>query len=152
MVELPQDVPHTASFVTLATDAAARVEQAVAYAVSHVTLVQLIAALATLGTMWAGVRGLRNRAASKSSDLGADRLERPLRCFEDLASTLERRGLARGKSEPLERFARRLDESGLAEAARLVERYAALRYGGEGERGALEQDVQRFVGGAGVPS
>ena len=148
MAELPQDRDHLAGFSTLVADAVLRVERGVAYAVSHVTPAQLLVALAALGAMWVGVRWLRRRrvaTARERADGGADR---PLPCFASLASSLEKRGIPREGSESLERFADRLERSGLSDAARLVERYAAFRYGGLGDRASLERDVARFVRGA----
>jgi transglutaminase-like putative cysteine protease len=147
MAELSQDRSHLASFGTLVADALVRAEHAVAYTVSHVTPAQLTALLAILGAMWAGVRWLRRRAVGTANDGGNDAVHRPLPFFEALASSLERRGLPRDRSESLERFAVRVEGSGFRDAARLVERYAALRYGGVGDRGALERDVEQFVRG-----
>ena len=116
----------------------------VAYLIAHVTPVQLLLALGLLVAMWAGVRRLRQRAASRTTAGAGERVDLPLPSFARLTSSLERRGIVRDKAEPLERFARRLDESGLKDAAKLVERYAALRYGGRGEQGKLEEEMDRF--------
>jgi protein-glutamine gamma-glutamyltransferase len=145
--ELPQDASHLAAFGTLLADAIVRGERAVAYAVSHVTPVQLFALLAVLGFAWFGVRWLRNRSSATAQGEADRGVDRPLSCFASLESFLRRGGVARDGSEPLERFAHRLDGSGLSDAAHLVERYAALRYGGVGELHALERDVERFVRG-----
>ncbi|MGO8992089.1 MAG: transglutaminase domain-containing protein [Polyangiaceae bacterium] len=146
--ELPQDRSHIASFPTLVADALGRTEQAVAYAIAHVTPAQLLAVLAALASMWVGVRWFQNRAASTALKAKADARDRPLPFFATLASSLERVGLPREGSEPLERFARRVEGSGLPAAAQLVDRYSALRYGGLGDRDALERDIERFVRGA----
>jgi transglutaminase-like putative cysteine protease len=74
----------------------------------------------------------------------------PLPCFEALTAALARVGIVRSADEPLEALARRARASGLprrvpAEAAELVLRYAALRYGGRGEATGLAADVARFV-------
>jgi hypothetical protein len=145
MQELPQDTSHVASFAILVTDAVARVEEAVAYGVAHVTLAQLFSTLGILTSMWVGVRRFRNRAAARIRERGDDALDRPLSYYASLASYLERTGIAREGSEPLERFAHRLAGSGLQEAATLVERYAALRYGGIGDPTALQRDVEGFM-------
>jgi transglutaminase-like putative cysteine protease len=74
---------------------------------------------------------------------------------------LSERGHARGKSEPLETLARRVqaaevlapaDHSTLGEAAALLRRYAALRYGGEGDFEGLRRDVEHWIGVAAGPS
>ncbi len=149
--ELPQDAPHVASLGTLAADALDRVEQAVTYTMSHVTPAQLVGLLGVLVAMWYAVRALRARARRATTAAGAGRAERPLPCYERLAQALEKsRGLAREPSEPLERFAARLADAGLEDAAALVQRYAALRYGGRGDVASLDRDVARFVERAGA--
>ena len=145
MQELLQDKPHFASLATLAADSARRMEHAVAYAIEHATPSQLFALLVGLLAAWGGVRALRRRTAASARGQAADRVDPPLPCFERLTSSLARRGLSRAPSEPLFRFARRLEEAGLTEAALLVERYAAMRYGGIGEASAVEADVDRFL-------
>jgi hypothetical protein len=147
--ELPQDAKHVASMAVLVADALDRLEEAVAYAFAHVTLAQLLGALGLLSSMWVGVRWFRNRAGVTLRERAAGALDRPLPFFATLVVRLERRGLIRERSEPLERFAVRLHQAGVDEAARLVERYAALRYGGVGDLSSLERDVLRFVGGGG---
>ena len=78
-------------------------------------------------------RFLQRRAAAGSHLTSASR---PLPAFESLATALARAGWERVPSEPLERFARRVDSAGepwSAEVADALTRYAALRYGGIGE-------------------
>jgi hypothetical protein len=148
MSDLPQDAPHVAPVPTLLADAVAAVEQAVAYTLTHVTPAQLFVLLLLLVALWALVRRLRARARGASRASLAPGLPRPLPCFERLAvAAMSRAGIARAPSEPLERFAARLADAGLVEAASLVERYAALRYGGFGDQGTLEGDVERFLRG-----
>jgi protein-glutamine gamma-glutamyltransferase len=59
-----------------------------------------------------------------------------------LIEALDRGGHARREDEPLERLAARLPEQ---EAARLLRRYSALRYGGVGDRDTLARDVNASV-------
>ena len=78
-------------------------------------------------------RFLQRRAAAGSHLTSASR---PLPAFESLATALARAGWERVPSEPLERFARRVDSAGepwSADVADALTRYAALRYGGIGE-------------------
>ena len=151
MSELPQDTSHVAGLGTLLADALVRVEQAIALSVSHVTPAQLFALLGALAGLWVAVRWLRGRSGATSRGRGDADVDRPLSCFAALESFLRGTGISREGSEPLERFARRLDGSGLSDAAHLVERYAALRYGGVGDLQALERDVNRFLRGAASP-
>jgi protein-glutamine gamma-glutamyltransferase len=62
--------------------------------------------------------------------------------MQPLLEALDRDGHARTADEPLERLAERLSEP---EAARLLGRYSALRYGGVGDRDALARDVTASV-------
>jgi len=69
--------------------------------------------------------------------------ERLLPYMQELLDALGAAGHSRRPDEPLERFAARLPEAGLPEggAAQLLERYAALRYGGLGDPERLARDV-----------
>jgi hypothetical protein len=58
-----------------------------------------------------------------------------------LFAALARRGLVRAESEPLERFAGRLEGPDLGPAAELLRRWAAFRYGEEGDRETLARDL-----------
>ncbi len=111
---------------------------------AQVSLLQIVIALAVviaLGLMvrWWRRRGLVERASKR---VFADHEPPPpgvLRLF----AALEQRGLKRGAAESLERFAQRLDEGELGEAAALLSRYAAHRYGGVGDGEALLGEVER---------
>lgn len=80
-------------------------------------------------------------------------VESPPDWLTDLLDGLDRRGLGRAHSEPLESLARRVragsaadarDASGFGEAALLLRRYAALRYGGEGSAEQLREDFVQW--------
>jgi hypothetical protein len=90
------------------------------------------AAAGLLAAGWLARRIVRRRRAGR---LAARALaeERPPPELEELLSELSRRRLSRPASEPLERFAERLRQEGAAEAAGLLDRYAAHRYGGAGD-------------------
>jgi hypothetical protein len=65
-----------------------------------------------------------------------------LPCLEVLLTALERAGVGHDGREPIERLAARTtDRAG----ARLLERYAALRYGGIGDADALARDVAAYA-------
>lgn len=70
--------------------------------------------------------------------------ERLLPYMEELLDVLGAAGHSRRPDEPLERFAARLPEAGLpgGGAAQLLERYAALRYGGQGDPERLARDAR----------
>src|SRR5262249_12787781 len=91
-------------------------------------------------------RGAKQRGAGNAADAGAGRT---LRCIETLFDALAERGEVRQASESLEHFARRLLASDAfpeaASAAELLLRYAALRYGGEGDAAELTRDVDGWI-------
>lgn len=106
---------------------------AVTRALEGWTVTALGALAALLGAAWVALRMRRRGPRVKRSAQRAPEEAAP----PELARLLEalgRRRVERPTSEPLERFARRLEEAGFGEAAEVVERYAALRYGGEGDR------------------
>jgi hypothetical protein len=59
--------------------------------------------------------------------------------MQPLLDALDRAGHVRRLDEPLERLAARVPD---AEAARLLRRYSAWRYGGLGDDAALARDVR----------
>ena len=86
------------------------------------------------------LRRFLQRRGTKTERISA--ASRPLPAFETLATALARAGWERTPSEPLERFARRVDAAGepwSKDVADALTRYAELRYGGIGE----EQTVAR---------
>ena len=83
-------------------------------------------------------RGRRARAAA-----GTAAIDRSLPCLERLIEALARRGVAHAPSETLDRLARRAADGGMAEAAALLAKYAALRYGGVGDESALVREMDR---------
>lgn len=83
-------------------------------------------------------RGVRRRTRRQA--IADDEALLPF--MQPLLEALDRDGHARTADEPLERLAERLSEP---EAARLLGRYSALRYGGVGDRDALARDVTASV-------
>jgi len=84
-------------------------------------------AIVLLGVRWIQQRRRRGTARPLAST------SRPLPAFESLAAALARTGLPRDPSEPLERYARRVDASGTSfarDAASAITLYAEHRYGG----------------------
>jgi hypothetical protein len=123
--------------------------------------------------LYALVRALKRARARRTKRGIAAAAEggEPLPCLARLEGALARHGEERAAAEPLEVFARRIlgegapaaagaeararvgksgPDQGLArpeaaEAAELLERYAALRYGGVGDAGELERAIDRYV-------
>ncbi len=75
-------------------------------------------------------------------------MSRPLPAFESLATALSRAGWDRLPSEPLERFAKRVDAAGepwSTEVAEALVRYAELRYGGVGEERSVASRLEELA-------
>lgn len=92
------------------------------------------------------VRRFRQRRGKTAVRLTA--LSRPLPAFETLASALARAGWERTPSEPLERFACRVDAAGepwSKDVADVLTRYAELRYGGIGEEQTVAQRLDELA-------
>jgi Transglutaminase-like superfamily len=93
------------------------------------------------------IRRFMQRGAKGSAD---DLLVagRPLPAFETLATALQRAGWVRSASEPLERFASRVDsgdEPWSEEVAQVLARYAELRYGGIGEERTIAERLEELA-------
>ncbi|MDB5213004.1 MAG: hypothetical protein JWO86_931, partial [Myxococcaceae bacterium] len=92
------------------------------------------------------LRRFLQRRGTKTERLTA--ASRPLPAFETLASALARAGWERTPSEPLERFARRVDAAGepwSKDVADVLKRYAELRYGGIGEERTVAQRLDELA-------
>jgi transglutaminase-like putative cysteine protease len=94
-----------------------------------------LALLVLLGVRW--VQQRRRDGAPAPLD---DRLGRPSPSYERLEQALALRGTHRPPCEPLESFADRVDDE---EAAALIGRYAALRYGGSGDEASVSAALVR---------
>jgi transglutaminase-like putative cysteine protease len=138
---LPQNLAHDAGYIASSLDAidvgydelTTWLEQRSVRETSVAWLVGL-AVLALI--VLRGVRRRRTGAARVTED------EAPLACLEHLLASLERQGHPRQPGEPIERLAARVPD---ADAARLLERYSALRYGGRGNAQGLERDVAEYT-------
>jgi transglutaminase-like putative cysteine protease len=89
--------------------------------------------------VWIVARGVRRRGTLRA---GPSDDHVGLHCLEVLLATLERSGIDREGHEPIERLAARTPDR---DAARLLQRYAALRYGGIGDADALARDVAAYA-------
>jgi hypothetical protein len=93
--------------------------------------------------VWMVVRGMRRPNAGPRT---RGEYTPPLPCFDRLLAELKRRGVVRHPSESLDRFAARLPRT----AAALVRRYAALRYGNDGEERAIAEKIDEFIRAGGA--
>jgi transglutaminase-like putative cysteine protease len=101
------------------------------------TAVAWLAGFAVL--VWIVARGARRRRKGTAL-VPADEAALPF--LEQLFSTLARIGYPRREDEPVERLAARIPDP---HVARLLERYAALRYGSIGNAQALAHDIAVYA-------
>ena len=112
------------------------------------TPLEMLAPPALFSVLLLLVRWLRSRAGQRR-----DRLESaadpPLPCLSRLSRALSPWGVVRPAGETLEQLAARLGGTELSAelasaTAKLLRRYAALRYGNVGDEAVLNQDIERF--------
>jgi protein-glutamine gamma-glutamyltransferase len=143
---LPQNTEHEAGYVASSLDAlAVGYDELTTWLEQRSVRETSIAWLVGLAILSLIVlRGVRRRRASRR--IAED--EAPLACLEQLLTSLERQGHRRRPDEPLEQLALRVPD---AEAARLLSRYSALRYGGQGSERALARDMVEYARGPHPP-
>jgi hypothetical protein len=137
---VPANEPHRGSYLAAAWEIVA---SSWSRLVARVTLVDVILALLALTVVGLVARRLMERRDPARSSSRRARVERPPPGLEKLLAALASRGAPRAASEPLERFASRLASGETAEAAALLERWAAHRYGGIGEGAPLLAEMER---------
>lgn len=98
-----------------------------------------VAAFIILRDAWRRYRGRATRRPDRAAPEAV-----PLPCLATLLRALEQRGIRRASSESIEALARRIDE-GHGPAASLLRRYAALRYGGQGDEAQLSRDIDDYL-------
>ncbi len=121
-----------------------RARYALAWAMGAGSTAMLTLAAALL-VAWLSWRAWRQRGAREEAVTALATL-RPLPCLDALSDALSGAGVTRGGAETLERFAARVAESELPDAVRsdaasALRRYAALRYGEQGD----EAEVARAM-------
>ncbi len=148
---LPEDQEHEASFAAAVVDVVRTSYDEATEWLGQRTLGQTAAAT-TVGfavLLWVIGRGARTRRAVRTT-IPQDEAALPF--LAALIASLDRAGEPHGPSEPIERLAARVADEG---AARLLRRYAALRYGGVGDADALALEMiahaARLRDGAGPP-
>jgi protein-glutamine gamma-glutamyltransferase len=149
--QMPGQTPFWGSLGDLIAHAASR---ALAWITSWSPL-QLILLLTGLVALMVSLvllrRLLTRRRSSRRGSARAGDYDPPLPALLRLQRALARRGAARPQSEPLERFAARLQEEPTAlegralDAAALISAYAALRYGGVGDEVALAAELDALA-------
>ncbi len=137
---LPQNREHQSGYLASLSDGLRVAYEDFDEWLQHRTLQQTAIAWAVgFGVLvWILARGIRRRGVRP----GVREDETGLPCFEVLLSALERSGVGHDGREPIERLAARTADR---DGARLLERYAALRYGGIGDADALAREVARYA-------
>ena len=138
---LPQNREHRSGYLASLSDGLRVAYDDIDDWLQHRTLQQTAMAwgVGFAVLVWIVARGVRRRG---SSSAGVSDDEAGLPCLEVLLTALERSGVGHDGREPIERLAARTtDRAG----ARLLERYAALRYGGIGDADALARDVAAYA-------
>jgi transglutaminase-like putative cysteine protease len=135
-----ENEPHRSGLIGAVWDV---VRAAVGRAFAAVTVLHVGGSLALVVVVGLVARQLRQRRAPKATAARASAYLRPPPSLARLLDALARRGAVRPAWEPLERFADRLDEPAFAEAADLLRRWAAHRYGGVGAEDQLVRDLSR---------
>ena len=107
---------------------------------------QALVALLVLVFVALQVRTLLRNRNKPPAVLDEGWVEGPPPYLMALLEALARQELTRLPAEPVEAFADRADEAGSTDAAALLRRYAALRYGGAGDPEALAADVRQVTG------
>ncbi len=129
----PQNAMHGLGVLGALRDlVAARLAKADAATGGNLGKLAIGATALGLGVVMLARRFLRRARKTKPS-LRLDAAPRPHPSLARLFDALARAGLERAPSEPIERFARRLDAAAHPVPATLLRRYAAQRYGGVGE-------------------
>lgn len=134
---LAQNVVHTSGFAGAVLDALSAWSSR---AFARVTLLDLLytgIAVLVLGLILRWIRRPRDRRARAEKV----RFDPPPASLLRLEAALGKRGVARHAAEPIERFAARLDREGQPEAAEILRRWAAHRYGGLGDGAALAKEM-----------
>ncbi len=137
---VPQNEPHSSGYLAAIGDGLrVTYDDAVEWLQQRTVGETAVAWMAGLMVLFSIVaRGIRRRDAKG----GAPEDDAPLPCLDDLLTNLAKAGHPHAEHEPIERFAARLPDP---EAARLLERCAALRYGSVGDAGALTSDVREYL-------
>lgn len=142
--KLEENIARNESIARALADVASLAGAAIVDWWGRLGLVELAMMAGTLIALYAVVRLLGRQRGARGGvafDLAGD--ERSLPCLARLLEAVAARGVAHAPSEPLERLARRLADAELREAAELVERYAALRYGGVGDAAVIAGAMDR---------
>jgi len=147
-LELPQNQEHRSGYLASLSDGLSVGYDDVVDWLQRRTLEQTAVAWAVgfAVLVWIVARGVRRRGLAEA---GTREDEVALPCLEVLLSTLARAGVAYDGRESIERLAARTPDP---EAARLLERYAAYRYGGVGDVDSLTGDVAAYARRSGPPA
>lgn len=143
---LPQNQAHPTSRLAALWDVAGTLLSRAMDRLSELTITEIVTALlavilAGLAVRWWGRRTSRAAAAAEVFW----RTDAPPQALTALLGALSAEGFTRPEAEPLERFAARLAAENKPEAASLLARYSALRYGDVGDGESLFREMETFA-------
>jgi len=138
---LPQNLDHESSYAASSIDALLVGYDDLTEWLESLTVRQTsLAWLAGFAVLvWIVVRGARRRRTRRQT-VPDD--EAPLPILQRLLTRLGREGYARRGDEPIERLAARIPDR---DGARLLDRYAALRYGSIGDEPELAKAIEAYA-------
>ncbi len=143
---LLQNQPHDSPRLAALWDFAGTLWTRAVTRLSELTLPEIIAALLVVILVGLAVRRWGRRPSRTAATAEAFwRTEAPPPALLRLLGALATSGKSRLDSEPLERFAARLTNEDEPEAAALLSRYSALRYGGVGDGESLFREMEAFA-------
>lgn len=138
---LAQNAPHTTRWLSAVLDVASVWWSR---ALGRVTVLDLVYAGLAVIAIGLVIRRVRQMPRGRRERLAVAHRAPPPPSLLRLLDALGKRGARRAESEPIERFAARI-EGDAAEAAALLVRWAALRYGGLGDADALARETDACV-------
>lgn len=151
--EIPQNLAHETRWTAALGDGAAVAAGRVRAWFGARTSEQLLGVALALLVAWLAWRTWRSRAEAVELRTGGSS-DKPLPCWDALASALSSRGIVRSPHETLEAYAARVSSTDLLapalrdDAAAAIREYAALRYGAPADEAAMVRranDVARAL-------
>ncbi|APR77330.1 Hypothetical protein A7982_02677 [Minicystis rosea] len=139
---LAQNAPHRTRWASAFADLVAAWW---GRAIARITLLHVTLGGGVIIIVGLVVRELRKPSRKARERDAKTKADPPPPSLLRLLAALAQKGLVRGDAEPIERFAARLADAEQGEAAALLERWSAFRYGGIGDGNALARDMDAFA-------
>ena len=145
---LPQNQAHPTSRFAALWDVAGTLLSRAMDRLAELTITEIVSALLAVILVGLAVRMWGRRSSRAAATAEAFwRTDAPPPALTRLLAALAAAGQRRAEAEPLERFAARLAAEDKPEAAALLSRYSALRYGDVGDGESLFREMETFAAG-----